>query len=232
MGRLALFVRFAGCNFNCLGFGVQKELENGQILTGCDTLRAVFVKEFKPTYLNLNANELLERVFALIKDKKPIVVITGGEPLLHHKDEEFIKFIKALQEANLSVHFESNGSIEIDFEKYPFYKNCVFALSVKLSNSGVSEDKRLNFKALQAFKENAKESFYKFVLDERNFQSSLAEIEQILSKCKMQVFCMPLGKNEKELRKNAPALANLCIKMGYNYSDRIHIRLWDDKEGV
>ncbi|EAL4700213.1 7-carboxy-7-deazaguanine synthase QueE, partial [Campylobacter jejuni] len=23
-----------------------------------------------------------------------------------------------------------------------------------------------------------------------------------------------------------------CIKNGYNYSDRIHIRLWNDKEGV
>ncbi|EAJ8620860.1 7-carboxy-7-deazaguanine synthase QueE, partial [Campylobacter jejuni] len=27
-------------------------------------------------------------------------------------------------------------------------------------------------------------------------------------------------------------IAEFCIKNGYNYSDRIHIRLWNDKEGV
>ena len=42
------------------------------------------------------------------------------------------------------IHFESNGSIEIDFDRYPFYKECIFALSVKLQNSGIKKDKRLN----------------------------------------------------------------------------------------
>ncbi len=36
----------------------------------------------------------------------------------------------------------------------------------------------------------------------------------------------------KTLKKNAQKIAEFCIKNGYNYSDRIHIRLWNDKEGV
>lgn len=230
-GNLAIFVRFAGCNFNCLGFGVQKQI-NGKIITGCDTLRAVWTEEFKESYENLNSKELLKRIFNLSKKTKPIIVITGGEPLIYHKNTEFIEFIKALQQADYEIHFESNGSIELDFEKYPFYKKCVFALSVKLENSGVAKQKRLNYKALKNFKEYAKDSFYKFVLDVKSLENSHKEILELLSLVPNEVFCMPMGENEKNLCINASEVAQFCIKNGYNYSDRIHIRLWGDKEGV
>ncbi|EAH6260588.1 7-carboxy-7-deazaguanine synthase QueE, partial [Campylobacter upsaliensis] len=58
------------------------------------------------------------------------------------------------------------------------------------------------------------------------------EIKEILSVVKNEVYCMPLGENEARLKKNALALVNFCLKNGYNYSDRTHIRLWGDKEGV
>ena len=58
------------------------------------------------------------------------------------------------------------------------------------------------------------------------------EIEEILSVVKNEVYCMPLGENEEKLKKNALALVKFCLENGYNYSDRIHIRLWEDKEGV
>lgn len=230
-GNLAIFVRFAGCNFNCLGFGVQKQIKD-KMITGCDTLRAVWTEEFKESYENLNLKKLLKRVFNLSKKIKPIIVITGGEPLIHHKNTEFIEFIKALQEENYEIHFESNGSIELDFEKYPFYKKCVFALSVKLENSGVSKQKRLNYKALKSFKQYAKDSFYKFVLDAKSLENSHKEILELLSLVPNKVFCMPMGENEARLKKNATKVAEFCIKNGYNYTDRIHIRLWGDKEGV
>ncbi|EJC0905794.1 7-carboxy-7-deazaguanine synthase QueE [Campylobacter upsaliensis] len=230
-GRLAVFVRFANCNFNCLGFGVKKQKE-GRELVGCDTLRAVFTKEYQNTYENLNAKELFLRVLKMTKDLKPIIVITGGEPLLHHKKSEFLKFIKLLLEAKFEVHFETNASIRVDFKKYPLYKKCIFALGVKLSNSGVSKEKRLNYKALKAFKKEAKKSFYKFVLEEEFLSKAEGEIKEILSVVKNEVYCMPLGENETRLKKNALALVNFCLKNGYNYSDRTHIRLWGDKEGV
>lgn len=230
-GKLAIFVRFAGCNFNCLGFGVKLE-KNNQILIGCDTIRSVFTKEFKESYENLNSNELFKRVNELKKDFYPIVVITGGEPLIHHENHEFNAFIKALVNAKFEVHFESNASIEIDFDKYPIYKECIFALSVKLQNSGVSREKRLNFKALKAFKKHAKDSFYKFVLSTKDLENSSKEILEILNEAPNEVFCMPMGENRQNLENNALKIAEFCIKNGYNYSDRIHIRLWNDKEGV
>ncbi|HEC1743587.1 TPA: 7-carboxy-7-deazaguanine synthase QueE [Campylobacter coli] len=230
-GKLAIFMRFAGCNFNCSGFEV-KLIKNEKVLKGCDTIRAVFTKEFSKEYENLNASELFKRVLDLKKDFDPIVVITGGEPLIHHENLEFIHFIQTLLENNFEVHFESNGSIELDFEKYPFYKECIFALSVKLQNSGMSKEKRLNFNALKAFKQYAKDSFYKFVLNSSQLESSALEILEILEKAPNEIFCMPMGENEQNLKQNALKIAEFCIKNGYNYSDRIHIRLWNDKEGV
>ncbi len=230
-GKLAIFMRFAGCNFNCSGFEV-KLIKNEKVLKGCDTIRAVFTKEFSEEYENLNASELFKRVLDLKKDFDPIVVITGGEPLIHHENLEFIHFIQTLLENNFEVHFESNGSIELDFEKYPFYKECIFALSVKLQNSGMSKEKRLNINALKAFKQYAKDSFYKFVLNSSQLESSALEILEILEKAPNEIFCMPMGENEQNLKQNALKIAEFCIKNGYNYSDRIHIRLWNDKEGV
>lgn len=231
MGRLAIFVRFAGCNFNCAGFGVKKE-KNGQILQGCDTLRAVFINEFQKDYENLGSKVLFEKVMKLRKNFNPIIVLSGGEPLLYYKNAEFLEFLRLLLAENLEVHFESNASIELDFDAYPLYEKCSFALGVKLSNSGVCEEKRLNFKALKTFKERAKKSFYKFVLSADFLDKAKDEIAMILSRVENEVYCMPLGENEKILQQNARAVAEFCINNGYHYCDRIHIRIWGDKEGV
>ncbi|MCX2682726.1 7-carboxy-7-deazaguanine synthase QueE [Campylobacter sp. MIT 21-1685] len=230
-GNLAVFVRFAGCNFVCKGFGVRAQ-KNGKNLVGCDTLRAVFTKEFKKNYSEYNAQELFERVMKLKQKFFPIIVLTGGEPLIHYKNPEFIAFIQALQKEKLQVHFESNGSIALNFEKYPVYKNCVFALSVKLANSGVSKEKRLNFKALAHFKKYAKVSFYKFVLDYENLEQNHKEIQEIVAAVPNEVFCMPMGENKTKLSLNSRKIAEFCVKNGYNYSDRIHIRLWGAKESI
>ncbi|EAL5740685.1 7-carboxy-7-deazaguanine synthase QueE [Campylobacter lari] len=232
-GNLAIFVRFAGCNFNCVGFGVKKE-KDSQILLGCDTIRAVFTKEFKTCYKTYTSTKLFDEVLKLANSRKVIVVITGGEPLLNYQNKDFLCFVNLLLENDFKVHFETNASIEIDFEKYPLYKKCYFALGVKLSNSGVKKEKRINEKALKAFKCYAKDSFYKFVLDKDFLQENkaLEEINEILQICENEVFCMPMGSNKEEISKNALSVAEFCIKNGYNYSDRLHIRIWGDKEGV
>ena len=232
-GRLALFVRFSGCNLRCLGFGVSiRSPKTGEILVGCDTIRAVQTGHFEHEKIT-NANTLFLKIYEQLLEKRyknAIIVITGGEPLLWHKNEIFIEFIKKLQDLDYEVHFESNGTILIDFEKFPFYKNCIFALSPKLSNSLEPREKRLNFEALRAIKQNAKDSFYKFVIS-REFDAR-DEISEILSECENEVYCMPLGANKAELEKNAEFVAKFCIKNGYNYSDRLHIRIWNDKEKV
>ncbi|MDY0234219.1 MAG: 7-carboxy-7-deazaguanine synthase QueE, partial [Sulfurimonas sp.] len=46
------------------------------------------------------------------------------------------------------------------------------------------------------------------------------------------VFCMPLGGDKKTVEANTPMLVEFCKAKGYNFSDRLHIRIWDANKGV
>lgn len=162
--------------------------------------------------------------------QKPIVVITGGEPMLHHKEALFYEFVCELLARGYEVHFETNGTILVDFEKFPAYKSCVFAVSPKLSNSTEPRERRLNFAALRNLRQNAKDSFYKFVISPE-FDAQ-PEIAEILAACESEVYCMPRGADRRELESAAQFCVDFCLKNGYNYSDRLHIRIWGEKDGV
>ena len=304
-GRLALFFRFAGCNLRCKGFGGERvSPKTGEILRGCDTIRAVFMSHFEheeilnlaqllnkipnlsgsscftpvcstpgfcaaesfsksdtlnsaaaqtllrpgksaenslnltsenslnfaaQNFLNLNPQSSVSPQIAKLY-QKPIVVITGGEPLLHHKEALFYEFVCELLARGHAVHFETNGTILVDFEKFPAYKSCVFGISPKLSNSAELRERRLNFAALRSLKQNAKDSFYKFVISPE-FDAQ-PEISEILAACESEVYCMPRGADRRELESGAQFCVDFCLKNGYNYSDRLHIRIWGEKDGV
>ena len=304
-GRLAFFFRFAGCNLRCEGFGGERvSPKTGEILRGCDTIRAVFTSHFEHEEI-LNLAQLLNKIpnlsgsscsapaypalsfcvaeafsksdtlnsaaaqtfsrpsgsaekslnltsenslnFAAQNSsnlnpqssaspqsaelyQKPIVVITGGEPTLHHKEALFYEFVCELLARGHAVHFETNGTIFVDFEKFPAYKSCVFGVSPKLSNSAEPRERRLNFAALRSLKQNAKDSFYKFVISPE-FDAQ-PEIREILAACESEVYCMPRGADRRELESGAQFCVDFCLKNGYNYSDRLHIRIWGEKDGV
>lgn len=304
-GRLAFFFRFAGCNLRCAGFGGERiSPKTGEILHGCDTIRAVFTKHFEYEEI-LNLAQLLNKIpnlsgssysapacpapgfcaaepfsesdmlnsaaaqtsprpngntekslnltsenslnfaaqnYSNLKPQssaspqsaklyqKPIVVITGGEPLLHHKEALFYEFVCELLARGYEVHFETNGTILVDFEKFPAYKSCVFAISPKLSNSAEPRERRLSFAALRSLRQNAKDSFYKFVISPE-FDAQ-PEIAEILAACGGEVYCMPRGADRRELESGAQFCVDFCLKNGYNYSDRLHIRIWGEKDGV
>ena len=209
--------------------------KTSETLTGCDTIRAVFTGHFSYQKIS-HADELIKITQNLSANlcRKPIIVITGGEPLLHHKSQILLEFLDFATSEGYEPHFETNGTIEVDFAKFEIYKKCHFAVSVKLENSGESEAKRINPAALKAINQNSAGSFYKFVLDKKSVEdgSAIAQISRILGLCDAEVFCMPQGYDKISLEQNAAAVVQFAIKHGFNYSDRLHIRLWGAKEGV
>ncbi|QKF85378.1 7-carboxy-7-deazaguanine synthase [Campylobacter blaseri] len=229
-GSSAIFFRFAGCNLRCRGFNVKQiSPKTNEALVGCDTIRAVYTSHFE--YENIDiASQLFKKIDSLKLNHKPIIVITGGEPLLHYKNSVFYEFVSRLLELEYEVHFETNGSIEVDFINFPNYKKCIFCISPKLSNSLEKNEKRLNYNALNTIKNSSKDSFYKFVISKEITLKD--EILDIIKNAPNSVFCMPMSKNKKELEENAKYTFNFCLENGYNYSDRIHIRIFDDKDGI
>ena len=85
-GTPAVFVRLAGCNLNC---------------RFCDTDYSL--KFFA------SVEEIVDRVGAL-GGECPMVVLTGGEPLVQ---TESSALVAALQAEGRRVHIESNGSIPV-----------------------------------------------------------------------------------------------------------------------
>ena len=95
-GRLATFVRFAGCNLRC---------------AFCDT-KYSWDKE---RYVYKEAPVDLFKIIVESEFKSSFIILTGGEPLTQDFDA-LCEFVNILQEHGYEVALETNGSI--DFAHY------------------------------------------------------------------------------------------------------------------
>ena len=161
---------------------------------------------------------------------KPDIIVTGGEPTMHWKNEEFQNFLIYYISRGHKITIETNGSLDIEFTK-AYQREIVFSMSVKLAVSGEPEHKRININNLTNILENAPESYFKFVVNGETAESTGNEITAILKEIPWfaSVYLMPLGETSEVMKKNALATAELAIKKGWKYSDRLHIRLWEDE---
>lgn len=234
-GTPSYFLRTAGCNLSCPGFGAKYEVA-GEVRYGCDTYFAVdsgFVKSWTKVEASSQLTDVLKEEFAKI-GYLPHVVITGGEPLLYCKDEAFYGVVRWLVESGVKVTFETNATVEIDFERYPAYRACVYSLSLKLSNSGEQKSKRVVPSALKGIADNAKDAYLKFTIDkaliETTAQEEIEEIRAIVPT--LEVYCMPVGECRDSIWQNDKAVFGFCMQYNYTYSDRLHIRVFDTTQGV
>ena len=235
LGTPSLFFRFGGCNMKCEGFGCLEKAPDGVEVVGCDTVYAVDKKHFGPMWLSIESlDELIKIYNSYTLPIKADIVLTGGEPLIYANDELFVEFVEFLQGKGHRVTFETNGAIDVDFEKYRVYQRCVFALSVKLSNSGEAENKRVNPQAIQNIATYSHDAFFKFTIDKDSLKSGIdAEISEIIKFApSISIYCMPKGGSKAELEDHSEAVIEYCKRKGYVYSDRLHIRLWDQNKGV
>lgn len=235
-GVPSYFLRTGGCNLHCPGFGAEYEAE-GATRRGCDTWFAVDRAFADQWELVEDADRLLaelDREFEVI-GYRPHVVITGGEPLIYAADPAFYRVVSTLVDRGVSVTFETNGTVEIDFISYPAYGRCIFALSLKLSNSGESRERRIRPEALKRIGAHASEYFLKFTIDRELIESGRAkeeidEIRGILPEA--EVYCMPVGESRATIWHNDRAVFEFCMRRNYRYSDRLHIRVFDMTQGV
>jgi len=231
-GVPSIFIRFGGCNLRCPGFGTYTFDEI--CVRGCDTIRAVDRKRFKSRWQEIVTSETL---IAIIRrylepiDYRPHVVITGGEPMLYADNPIFYGFIRWLADERFHITIETNATLAPSFEKFPAYNEVTFVMAVKLSNSGEPKKKRLVPDAIQRLAEEGKHSFFKFTLDRALIDKDAAsQIKEICAAYHNDVYCMPLGETLEAVQNHAAAVAEFCLRQGYIYSDRLHVRLWNRQE--
>ena len=236
VGTPSLFFRFGGCNMRCEGFGCQEMAADGVTVTGCDTVYAVNKEHFAHQWIPISKVEELLAVLELYElPLKPVdIVLTGGEPLIYANEALFVEFLERLNALGHRITFETNGSLDVDFEKYPVYRSCVFALSVKLENSHEPFSKRVRGDVIYNITSNAKDAFFKFSIDRDSINLALEEEIANISIHAPQtaIYCMPLGGTKAEVEANTEPLIEFCKSKGYNFSDRLHIRIWDANKGV
>ncbi len=213
-GRPCGFVRLGRCNLTC---------------TWCDTpytwdwkgLNGIIYEPSK----ELRNIPVAEVASKLIGMEVPMVVVTGGEPLIHRKD---ITELVELLSPTMRIEVETNGTLET----WPELRTAVhqFNVGVKLANSGVEENRRLVPKAIESFP--ADQSILKFVVDSPQDIGEVKEIQQRFGIEDSRIWIMPEGKTMEEIVAVTTQVAPLVIEKRWNLTSRLQVQLWGDQRGV
>ena len=230
IGTPSVFIRFGKCNMQCEGFEVEYETPSGIKKCSCDSFYASDIA-FRDSWKKYNDyKDLIIEVQKFLPSYKCDIVITGGEPLLYWDDKEFQKLLKYYIENSFKITIETNGSLDIALENW--HKDILFSISVKLSNSKEPLKKRVNITNLTNIINLSKENYLKFVIDKEFLPLAKKEIEDIIKQIpQCDVYVMPLGDTAKKVDLNSPSIVEFALQNGYIYSDRLHIRLWDNSRG-
>jgi len=160
------------------------------------------------------------------------LVITGGEPLLQQrKIVDFIKHWQSRILRKIFIEIETNGTIMPNEQMLELVSqwNC----SPKLANSGEKKQRRFKPKVLRVISKT-RNHFFKFVINNREDVLDailfLQEAEVITTK--KNIYLMPAGETREELSLIRNNVVDLAILHGFQYSDRLHIVIWNKKTGV
>lgn len=219
VGFPAVFVRLGGCNLKCPGFSS----------SGCDSSFSVDPSN-RSTWTSYSVSDLIQEIKNNIvkypeSTTLPMIIFTGGEPTLYQQD--LAPVVTYFVSRGYKVQFETNASIEIKFDAFPVLKQVSFAMSVKLSNSKEPEHKRINLQNLEKILLNTEDSFFKFVCrDSKDIEEASNILKEVTHYA--DVYIMPMGETVKQIEKVAQNIWEECMKYGFKYSDRLHIRIYND----
>ncbi len=169
----------------------------------------------------IELDKVIECVLSMSKKIKR-VVITGGEPLL--QKEDCISLIEKLSNNGFKIMIETNGTLinKLNSKDTQILKRCELTVSPKkghVSGNSIRVAKNLF-------------SNFKFVVGSKSWK--LEEVKSIVDKYDISgeyVWLMPLtinGEIDDELTKE---IWEFCVENGYNYSDRLHVRVWKGEKG-
>ena len=217
MGVPSVFFRFSGCNLRCWF---------------CDS----DYTSFRPENKKMTVEEAVEKIVAFGANH---IVITGGEPYVQR--DELIDLCRSLKEANPIFHItiETNGTFFFETE------TDLISLSPKLSLTGPLKNQanerwqkkherdRLNYETLRSFVGSTKHDYqFKFVVSLPLHIEEIDMLQEDLGIPSSKVYLMPEGQTTDELAKRQVWVAETCMANGWRYSDRLHVRFWEDKRGV
>jgi 7-carboxy-7-deazaguanine synthase len=216
------------------------------VSTGCDSY-ASWDPRFKDLSPMLTSDAIVERTMEILPENKwqdAHLVITGGEPLLGwqraYPDLLNHEKMRSLKE----ITFETNGTQKLtpEFKKYlqewaqnpPFAsREVTFSVSAKLSCSGEERSEAIRPDVVCEYEE-AGYTYLKFVVATEEDAEEAIETADIYRAEGFTgpVYLMPVGGVESVYALNNRRVAELAIKNGLRYSDRLQVPLFKNEWGT
>jgi organic radical activating enzyme len=226
-GRPSVFARSSLCNLHCVWCDTDYTWNwEGTSFSHVRDGEPGYVKFRKQDQiLTLTARQVADRIAGFAC---PNVVITGGEPLL--QQDAWTEVLRMLRQENADYWFEveTNGAVapQADFDALVNQYN----VSPKLSNSKNPRALREVEATLTQFANCRKATFKYVVADPSDLPEIIAQIDRFHIDSG-RVYLMPEGRCSEQLRERASWLVGECLRLGFHFTDRLHIHLFQDARG-
>lgn len=211
-----------------------------EVTSGCDSYPN-WMKDFEHLSPLLETNAIVDRIMELLPFndwKNEHLVITGGEPLLEWQDS----YPDLLGHKNMQklkeLTFETNGTQALSNNLKAYLKTwnqarfphadgeVTFSVSPKLSNSGEPRKHAIQPDIVAEY-EDYGYTYLKFVVANQADVDEALEVTRIYRSIGFlgPVYLMPVGGVESVYLLNNHRVAELAMKHGLRYSDRLQVML-------
>ena len=214
------------------------------VSTGCDSY-ASWDPRFKDLSPMLTTDAIADRITEILpfnEWKDEHLVITGGEPLLGWQ-RAYPDLLSHTKMTGLKeITFETNGTQKLDpkFKEYLIdwsfgsdEREITFSVSAKLPCSGESWEDAIKPEIVCEY-EQVGTAYLKFVIaTEQDFKDAECAIAAYRKAgFKGHVYLMPVGGVESVYALNNRTVADLAMKNGLRYSDRLQVPLFKNEWGT
>jgi organic radical activating enzyme len=208
-GRVTAFVRLGLCNLSC---------EWCDTPYTWDTTRYDVAAECPDTPIDTIHDRLWEI-------DVPMVTVSGGEPLVHHKTLPY------LMTPEWEWQVETNGTIPPPTWWHDAVSHTTISPKI---NTRDPQKKRLKSKALQGWTELAeagKASFKFVVTNPKQDFHTIESLAMVFGIPRDRIWVMPEGTTPVAVLEHHRAMAEAALAHGFNTTTRLHTLLWGQERG-
>jgi organic radical activating enzyme len=213
-GRLCSFIRFGACNLSC---------------SWCDSAYTWDAKRFPPRehITMMSWAEALDGI-----PEAPMLVLTGGEPLMQQKREGWAEFLTAARERFEFIAVETNGTL------------APTGITATLVDQFVVSPKLASVQMLRAKQDRTPWDLWgdfaaefpgqvdlKVVVSEPRDVAEALRIAESAGIARRHLWLMPEGITTEALAERWRWVAEAATASGCNASHRLHTLAWGEERG-
>lgn len=212
-GRVCHFIRLGGCNLSCTW--CDTPYSTGQHGIPLSTIPRTTIRDLAPQL-----------------PRNSILIITGGEPLMHAPRQAFEALLHLAHSLGNQVHVETNGTILPE----PHIAGMIDHFTVSPKTTAPMRNDR-HAPSLTDWEPYADKTCFKYVIDTDNPNDAdrliqTAKHQATLHGCHpTNIWAMPEGTTTQELQAKFRTVAEAATHHNINTTHRLHTLAWGNQKG-